>query len=627
MGKIKKLLIGRPLKNEAINDQKYNVLWGLPILASDALSSVAYASEEILLVLIPAIGVLAYTNLTYISAAIIGLVIILAFSYRQTIESYPNGGGAYIVAKENLGVIAGVTAGAALSVDYILTVAVSISSGVAQIISAFPSLVSIKIPICMFIIFLIMIGNLRGIRESSRLFSVPSYAFIFAILSMLVAGFIKLKTGYHPPEVAVQGMEPVTLLLILTAFSNGCSALTGVEAVSNAVPNFKEPSTKHAKTVMFLLAGLIIVLFGGTSLLANTYHVAPVENKTVLIQIANLIFGNSLMFYFVMFSTFAILAMAANTAYSGFPLLISVMAAEGYAPRQLSMRGDRLSFSNGILILTTFAALLIALFDANVTSLIGLYAIGVFISFTLSQSGMFVKWIRERGQHWRIKAFVNGFGALVTSVVVVIIAITKFREGAWIVVVLIPILITISLMVKRHYTSIACQLRVEDDELSGIDINSHSYRNHVIVPISSINKASIRALRYARTISDRVVAFNISIDKESGERIKRRWAMLNTDIRLVVKYSPFRKIIEPLIKFVESEEHEYKKGDMITVILPKFSLKSWWQVFLHNHTRFAVESRLLKYKHIVVATMPLQLKTDEVGIERYKQKSGDKTTS
>ncbi|MCL5069407.1 MAG: APC family permease, partial [Actinobacteria bacterium] len=455
----KRVLIGRPLKNEAIADEKFGVLWGLPILASDALSSVAYASEEILLVLVPAIGALAYSNLTYISAAIVFLVVILAISYRQTIENYPNGGGAYVVAKENIGVLAGVTAGAALSVDYILTVAVSISSGIAQITSAFPKLIPYTVPLCILVVLLLMVGNLRGIRESSKLFSLPAYAFIFGILAMLFMGFLKIKGGYVPPEPTFRNVvQPITLILILRAFSNGCAAVTGVEAVSNAVPNFKPPSAKHAKTVMLLLAVLVIVLFGGTSLLANTFHVAPIPDKTVLIQIANEIFGNNFMFYYIMTTTFIILAMAANTAYSGFPLLVSVVAKEGYAPRQLSMRGDRLSFSNGIILLSAIASLLIIIFSANVSSLIGLYAIGVFISFTLSQSGMFVRWLRIRGKHWHLKAFINGFGALVTAVVVVIIAITKFQEGAWIVVILIPILIFLMLKVKKHYMAVSIQL-------------------------------------------------------------------------------------------------------------------------------------------------------------------------
>jgi amino acid transporter len=621
--RLKRRLIGRPLKNEALHDQKFGLLWGLPILASDALSSVAYASEEILLVLVPTIGILAYGKLTWISAAIIGLVVVLAFSYRQTIQSYPNGGGAYVVASENLGAMAGVTAGAALSVDYVLTVAVSVSSGVAQITSAFPKWLPFTVPICIVIVLLLMMGNLRGIRESSKMFGLPAYAFIFAILSMLIAGFVKIKFyGYVPPEPDLSSftktLEPVTLLLLLKAFSNGCAAVTGIEAVSNAVPNFKHPSTKHAKSVMLLLAGLIVVLFGGVSLLANTYHVVPQEHKTVLIQIAYEIFNNSPMFYYVMASTFIILVMAANTAYSGFPLLLSVMAKEGHAPRQLSLRGDRLSYSNGIILLSVVAILLIVVFRANVSSLIGLYAIGVFISFTLSQSGMFLKWKREKGQNWIYKALLNGFGALVTFIVVIIIAITKFQEGAWIVVILIPILIFMMLKVKKHYIAVSKQLRMEPEQIASIDITRDVYKNRIIVPVESINKASIRALRYAKTISDNVIAFNLSLDEESGLKVREKYSMINTDVPLIIKYSPFRKIVEPLMKFIESAEYDYKKGDMITVILPQFAVKHWWQKILHNQTRVSIEREVLKHKHIVLAIMPLQLKDDDFVLKNSK---------
>ncbi len=622
--RFKRFIIGRPLKNEDLGDEKFSVFWGLPILASDALSSVAYAVEEILLVLFPVIGMLAFSSMTHIAAAIIGLVVILAFSYRQTIQNYPNGGGAYVVAKENLGLMAGVTAGAALSVDYILTVAVSISSGVAQITSAFPALRPYTIPLCLGIILLIMVGNLRGIRESAKLFSIPAYAFIIAVLAMLIWGFFKLRSGYIPePPVAldpavVQTTSSVSLFLLLRAFSNGCSALTGIEAVSNAVPNFKEPSIKHAKTVMLLLCTLVVVLFGGTILLANAFHVAPTHGKTVIIQIAEQIFGNGFMFYYVMASTFVILAMAANTAYSGFPLLVSVIAREGYAPRQLSMRGDRLSFSNGILLLSAISALLIVIFNANVSHLIGLYAIGVFISFTLSQSGMFMKWFRSRGKNWVPKAILNGFGAFVTAVVVVIIAITKFNEGAWIVVFLIPTLVLLMMKVRKHYEAVSEQLRLTPEEVSTMDITQDHYRNRIIVPIESVNKASIRALRYARTISDNVVAFNVSIDEESGEKVRKKYSMLKTDIPLIVKYSPFRKVVEPLLKFIESAEYDYRKGDMITVILPQFAVRSWWHTLLHNHSRVFIERELLKHKHIVVATMPLQLKPDHM-IQKHQK--------
>lgn len=617
---LKRMLIGRPLKNEAMGEEKFGVLWGLPILASDAISSVAYAGQEILLVLIPVIGVLAYGQLTVISSAIIGLLILLTLSYRQTIENYPNGGGAYIVAKENLGVLAGVSAGAALSVDYILTVAVSVSSGVEQVTSAFLPLRPYTVPICVVMVLLLMLGNLRGIRESSRIFGIPAYAFVFAILSMLVVGFIKVKGGYVPPEPTIKSIgEPITLILLLKAFSNGCTALTGIEAVSNAVPNFKSPSTKYAKIVLLLLSIIILVLFGGTSILANMYHVVPGE-RAMLIIIAEEIFGRGFMFYYITATTFIILIMAANTAYSGFPLLVAVMAKDGYVPRQLSMRGDRLSYSNGIIVLSAVSVLLIVLFKAKVTSLLGLYAIGVFISFTLSQSGMFKKWRNNKGKHWLPKAVLNGFGAFVTSIVVIIIAIVKFHEGAWVVVILIPVLTFLMLKVKKHYIAVKRQLRIKPEELGAIDIESNKYSNRVIVPIESINKSSIRALRFAKTISDNVIAFCVSTDEESGKKVQERYGMLKNDIPLIIKYSPFRRVVDPLLKFIESTEYDYKKGDMITVILPQFSVKRWWHKVLHNQTRVFVERELLKHKHIVVAVMPLQLKDDDLVLKSPKYK-------
>jgi len=619
----KRLLIGRPLKNEDIHGQKYGVLWGLPILASDAVSSVAYASEEILLVLVPAIGILSYRYLGFISAAIIALLVILSFSYRQTIQSYPSGGGAYIVASDNLGRVAGVTAGAALAVDYTLTVAVSISSGTAAIISALPVLVPFKVPICIAILFILMVGNLRGIKESSRMFSIPAYAFVLAILSMLVVGLIKIKSGYIPPEPTniSRTIEPITMILILSAFSNGCAALTGVEAVSNAVPNFKEPSREHAKKVLVILSALVFLMFGGTSLLANLYHVVPQPNNTVLSQIAYEIFGKGLMYYYIQVATTVILAMAANTAYSDFPLLLSIMAREGFAPKQLSMRGDRLSFSNGILLLSVMAGILIVIFHGNTNALIPLYSIGVFVSFTLSQSGMFIRWLKIRDKHWHYKAFVNGLGALVTFVVVIIIAITKFKHGAWIVIIIIPTLISLMLKVKKHYTALAKQLRIEPGELSSIKLRRDNYINKVIVPIQSINKASIRAIRYACTISNDVTVFTVCIDEEGANKIKEKYAQLNTDIPLVVKYSPFRKVVEPLLKYIESAEYSYTKGEMITVILPQFAVRKWWHNVLHNHSRVFIERELLKHKHIVISTMPLQLKDDEFILKSKEKKS------
>lgn len=609
---IKRFLIGKPLKNEQLNGEKMGVLWGLPILSSDAISSVGYAGQEILFVLFPAVGMLAFRQLTYISAAIILLLAILMLSYRQTIDAYPNGGGAFVVAKENIGLIAGVTAGSALSIGYIMTVAVSIASGVDQIVSAFEPLKPFKVGLTVAVIMLMALGNLRGLKESARIFSLPTYLFVISILAMLVVGTIKIMNGYKPEPLQVTGtMQSASLLMILAAFTNGCSALTGVEAVSNAVPSFKSPSTKNAKTVLLLLSILVLVVFGGTSIIANFFPTDP-KNGALLVQIAGLVFGRTIPFYLVTALSFTILVLAANTAFVGFPNLISVMAREGYVPRQLSMRGDRLSFSNGIILLSAIAIFLVITFRANVTNLIGLYAIGVFISFTLSQTGMFFKWFKGKGDKWMVKAAINGFGASVTFLIVIVIAITKFTRGAWIAVIIIPLMIFMMQNVKKHYVAISKQLKITPEELAAIDITRDVYRNRVIVPIESVNRASIRALRYARTISDNVIAFNVSIDEDQGKKVRERYDILNTDIPLIIKYSPYRKVVEPLLKYISSTEYDYQKGDMITVMLPQFVVKSWWNSILHNRTRISIERQLIRHhKHIVVSIMPYQLKDDD----------------
>lgn len=614
--KIKRTLIGKPLPNEAEQSEKYGVLWGLPILSSDAISSVAYAVQEILFVLLPVIGFLAFREISVVTFAIIVLMFILMLSYRQTIENYPNGGGAFIVAKDNLGVFAGIVAGVALSVDYILTVAVSISSGVDQIVTALEFLKPYKVVLCLLLVLFLMIGNLRGIRESSRIFGVPAYAFMFSIIALIIAGYIKLKTGFILPEPRTNfPTQPVTLFLLLKAFASGCTALTGIEAVSNAVPNFKEPSTKHAKTVLLLLSLIIFVLFGGTTILATHYHIIPSQGA-LLVLMAQEVFGKNFMYYLVAATTFIILVFAANTAFSGFPMLVAVMAKEEFVPRQLRLKGDKLSYSNGIIILALVSALLIVIFKGNVTALIGLYAVGVFISFTLSQSGMFVRWIRNKGNKWHIKAFVNGFGAITTFIVVIIISITKFKEGAWIVVLLIPLLVYTMVKVKLHYIAVADQLRITPQDKDLLDVEHNVYKNRVIVPIESLNKASIRALRFARTISDNVIAFNVSINEEQAQKLQERYKLLNCNIPLVIRYSPYRKILEPLMEYIKSEEYNYQKGDMITIIIPKFTVQRWWHKILHNQTWLFIEKELLKHKHIVVSVMPLQLKDDEVVLKK-----------
>ncbi|HWQ58848.1 MAG TPA: APC family permease, partial [Clostridia bacterium] len=445
--KLKSLLVGRALESAQMEHEKFSVLWGLPILSSDAISSVSYACEEILMVLVPMIGLAAYKPLLWVAAAIILLLFILVFSYRQTIDNYPNGGGSYSVASDNLGRIPGLVAAASLSIDYVLTVAVSASSGVAAIVSAFPELLPYRVALALVIIALLTLGNLRGIRESSVLFGVPTYLFMITILAMIFAGLFKVLVWGYVPEEAVAAaagglpLGELTLVLFLKAFSSGCTALTGVEAVSNGIPNFRHPSQKHAKQVLTLLALIVLTIFGGVCALASVYKIAPAENVTVMAQIAQRVFGaGSVMFYAVQATTAVILIMAANTAFADLPLLLSLLGRDGYMARQFSSRGARLSFSNGIILLFLVASALVALFHGETHRLIPLYAVGVFLSFTLSQAGMFKRWITRREGAWKHKALINGFGTAVTAATCVIIAVSKFTHGAWMVIVCIPLL-------------------------------------------------------------------------------------------------------------------------------------------------------------------------------------------
>lgn len=620
MGKLREFLIGKPLENMDLTKEKYGVFWGLPVLSSDAISSIAYASEEILLILVPTLGLLAYGYLTWISLAIVGLLVILTISYRQIITSYPNGGGSYIVASDNLGPIPGVMAGSALAIDYILTVAVSICAGTAAITSALGFLYPYRVWVSLLILIFIFVGNLRGLKESARLFGIPAYVFMLSIIAMIFVGINKAAHGHIPQEPVFTdptGMEPLMIFLLLRAFASGCTALTGVEAVSNAVSNFKEPAGKRAKWVLFLLAFVVLILFGGTSLLANIYHVYPVsKGHTVLSLINEAVFGRSYIYYIIQAITAIILAMAANTAYAGFPMHLSFMARDYYVPRRLSFRGDRLNFSNGIMVLTFFAGVLIVVFQSDTHVLIPLYAIGAFISYTLSQTGMFVKWLRSDHKLRLEKAVINGIGLCVTGTAALIIGVTKFTHGAWIIFLTIPILMLIMLRIKRHYQLVAEKLRLNPEEVAAVDLTRQNYDIHVIVPIDSINRASIRALRYARTLSNKVVAFHVAINDEKERRIKEQWKQLSTDIPLIIKYSPFRKELQPLFDYISSyEENQYQKGDIITIVLSQFTIHSWVDYFLHSQTRWRISKELMKHEHVVIATIPLQLKLVQHGVE------------
>lgn len=608
------------MDSSQLNDEKLNVFWGMPILSSDSISSVAYAVEEILLVLVPAVGLVSFVWMPRIALAIIALLLILVFSYRHVVDAYPNGGGAYVVAKENLGTIYSLIAGASLSVDYILTVAVSIAAATAAITSAFPFLFAHRVAISLVMVFLLAVGNLRGIRESSRIFSIPTYAFILSIIALIIAGISKYLSGEvinlpaSAHTVVSLGTQAVTAMVIIRAFASGCTALTGVEAVSNAVPNFKSPAAKQAKIVYILLAVSIIICFGGVAFLTKVCQVIPNPRQTVITQLTLGIFGQGAMFYIIAATTAMILGLAANTAYSGFPTLLSVIAQDGFVPRQLSMRGHRLNFNNGIIMLSVAAAFLLIIFRADTHLLISLYAVGVFTSFTLSQTGMVLHWWKERSPGWHLKACVNGLGALVTGVAVSVIGITKFTEGAWIVFLVVPLLIALMLRIKRHYITVAKQLDIPNEYLPYIDLTA-SYSHHVIVPIDSLNVMVVKALRYARSLTPNVEAFHVEIYHGEADKLRHKWEMLNTNIPLVIKYSPYREVVNLLTKYIDSEEHASKPGDIITVLLPQFFVSRRWEMALHNNTSLFIANAMLKKRNVIVSIIPFYL--DD--IKKYRQ--------
>ncbi|MDF2678110.1 MAG: putative rane protein, partial [Bacillota bacterium] len=595
--------------NERSSHERYNVPFGLAIMASDAVSSVSYAAEEILIVLIGVIGLTSYKWLGWISLMIIALLIILTVSYIQIIRAYPQGGGAYMVAKKNINVKSGLVAASALLIDYILTVAVSASAGVAAIISAFPALGEQKITLAVSIIIILTILNLRGVSESAKIFSVPAYLFIVSMIFMIIYGLIKYSL-YGAPEPMVHEQIKATgelsLFLILKAFSSGCSALTGLEAVSNSVPNFKEPAQKNAKTVMVLLGCLILFIFGGTSILARFYQTVPVGYPTVIAQIAYGVFGYGFMFYVIQFTTAMILIMACNTAFTGFPMLMHSVGKDGFVPRQFTVRGKRLGFSNGIVALAFVACILVIIFNAETHALLPLYAVGVFLSFTLAQTGMVKHWIKAKDRGWIKRAVINGFGAFITAVTTLIIAYEKFQHGAWMVIIVIPFLVLGMLSVKKHYNSVAAQLRVETEDLRELNFNKN-IAHIIVVPIASLNRATLSALQYARSLSLDVIALNVSTDNEAIDKLKSRWDKLNTDILLVAKYSTYRTVITPLLHYINIIADATAENEKITVMLPQFITHEGLGEILHNHTGFILRESLLRSKNVVVSTYPYHL--------------------
>ena len=604
----KRALLGQPIPTAHEVHERLGRATGLAVFASDALSSSAYATEEILLIL-----ALAGTGALHVGMPIsVGIAILIAIvvsSYRQTILAYPSAGGAYIVSRENLGTYPSLVAGAALLTDYVLTVSVSVAAGIAAVTSAVPSLYPYRVELCVLGVLVIAVANLRGVRESGRVFAIPTYAFIGSYVLMIGWGMLVLMRGAAPSAAALPAVssagdaQALTLFLILRAFASGCVALTGIEAVSNGVPAFRPPEAKNARQVLVALGAVLTVLFVGITFLANGFGLTPTEQETINSQLARRVFGDgSPIYYVVQALTMLILIIAANTSFADFPRLSSFMARDRFMPRQFASRGDRLAFSNGIIILAVLSALLLVVFRAETHALIPLYAIGVFVSFTLSQLGMVRFWFRERGLHWQMRATLNATGAVTTGVVSLIIAITKFTHGAWLVILLIPLVVLLLLTIRRHYDDVAYQLSLEGLEPEDPPPACH----HVIVLVGDVHRGVLGAIRYARAISPEARAVYVEIDAEGRRRLEQRWAKWASGIPLVVLRSPYRSVVGPLLEYVDGLQHE-APDTLVTIVLPEFLPGRWWQQLLHNQTALLIKGALLFRRGVIVTDVPYHL--------------------
>ncbi len=607
---LKRLLVGKPLPTAALPHQRLGIPAALAIFSADGLSSVAYATEEILLVLVPA-GTAAAALALPIGLAIVALVFIVAASYSQTIHAYPGGGGSYIVSKENLGVTAGLVAGAALLIDYVLTVAVSAAAGVAAITSAIPHLHGYETLLALVAVWVIAVVNLRGVRESGAIFSVPTYGFIGTTFLLIGAGLLRVLQGdWHPPTHPLAGfgwggdlhrlVSSVGMFQILRAFAGGCTALTGIEAVSNGVQAFRPPEADNAAKTMKLERTLLYTMFAGITLLAFGFQAWPKEDETVLSQVAREAFGGGPLYYAVQATTAMILLLAANTAYADFPRLSSFLARDRFMPRQFANQGDRLVFSNGVLVLVSLASVLLIAFHGKTHLLIPLYAVGVFLAFTLSQTGMVVHWVRLRGESWAHRALLNGVGACLTAVALVVIAATKFTQGAWIVVALIPLFAIFFRRVRRHYEELAETLQLRHFAMPD------RVTQHVVVPVSNIDPVTYQALMYARSIDAQAEAVHVSVDPRATEKLRTRWALWAGEFPLTILESPYRSLIQPLREYLDNLQR--KTGvDFINVVIPEFVPAHWWHHVLHNQTALLIKGALLFRKGTLVQSVPYHL--------------------
>ncbi|HXL36578.1 MAG TPA: APC family permease [Ktedonobacteraceae bacterium] len=614
---VKRVLIGAPIASAQAEHERLTKFKALAVLSSDAISSVAYATEAILLSLVAAGS--SHLGLTLpISFAIVGLLAIVAISYRQTIPAYPNGGGSYIVAKDNLGTVPGLIAAASLMIDYVLTVAVSVSAGVLALVTLVPELAPYVVPIDVALVIFITVVNLRGVRESGSIFAIPTYIFIASALLLIIVGSVKSFFIQHDPIIGtfppVQATESLTLFLVLKSFAAGCSAMTGVEAISNGVPAFKKPEARNARMTLTWMAVILGTLFIGLTLLATSFGIEAnqASNPTVVGQIAFKVFTGPLYFMYPVFqiATLLILTLAANTSYSDFPRLASLLARDKFLPNQFAFRGDRLAFTTGIVFLALLAILLLIVFQGVTTQLINLYAVGVFLSFTLSQGGMVLHWWRLRRDHkgWLRSMIINGLGSFTTFIVALVIASTKFLEGAWIVVILIPLLVMMFLAISRHYN------RVEREKVSDIPIHPQDIHHRVIVPIAGLDRAAIQSLAYARSITKHVIAVHVAIDLDDANKVREAWERWQKHLaeeeetQLIIIESPYRSLSRPLLAYIDTI-HELFPADTVTVILAEFVVAHWWEQILHNQTALRLKASLFFHPGIVVTSVPQHLRS------------------
>ncbi|MBT2756931.1 APC family permease [Mesobacillus foraminis] len=603
---IKRFIIGRPLKSAELGEQKLNKTKALAILSSDALSSVAYGPEQILIVLVT-VGTAAFWYSIPIAFGVLLLLSTLILSYRQIIFAYPHGGGAYVVSKSNLGINAGLVAGGSLLVDYILTVAVSVSAGTDAITAAFPALHDVNVEIAVLFVILITILNLRGVTESASVLAYPVYLFVLALFLLIGTGIFKIATGSASPGVHAGIGTPaagVSLFILLRAFASGSSALTGVEAISNAIPNFKDPAPSNAAKTLLLMGTLLAVLLSGIVFLAYYFGISPRAEVTVVSQIAEETFGRNVLYFFTQGTTALILILAANTGYSAFPLLAVNLAKDKFIPRMFLVRGDRLGYSNGIITLGAASIALIIAFHAETEHLIPLYAVGVFVPFTLSQTGMMVKWLREKPKGWIPKFLINTVGAFTSMVVTVIFFLTKLPQ-VWPILVFLPVIIYLFHRIRKHYDAVGEQLRIATCERA-VPIEG----NVIIVPVAGITHVVENSLNYAKSLGpSQLMAVYIAFEREDEHKFEEKWKKWQPDVRLVTLHSHYRSIINPLAKFIDIVEHKASESNYrVTVVIPQFIPKKGWENILHNQSSLLIRTFLLYRKNVVVSTVPYHLK-------------------